>query len=159
MELATKAAWLWRARCTAQQCFVGGLGFKKRISRVDSCKCQGKELGLYFVGGSVSSTEFNSRSVLSDLNLESSAWWQFVDGFEGNKIGIGRVFHRQTEAGFGDWMAWKWSLVVLGVKENSWIFILSDSVPVSEFEEQRKRCVWINKRWNLVVLDFSWRTR
>lgn len=47
------------------------------------------------------SIEFNSRSVLSDLNLESSARWQFVDGFEGNKIGIGRVFHRQTEAGFG----------------------------------------------------------
>lgn len=63
---------------------------------VDSRECQVKELGLYFVGGGVPSIEFNSRSVLSDLNLESSARWQFVDGFEGNKIGIGRVFHRQT---------------------------------------------------------------
>lgn len=87
--------WSWQQRLPA----VGGQGaqhsnvlleawgLRRGCQGTGSHACHIKGLGLYFVGGGVPSTEVKSRSVLSDLNLESSAPWQFVDGFEGNKVG------------------------------------------------------------------------
>lgn len=83
---------------------VGSLAFNGRVSRTGSRECHAKERGLDYVDGGVSSTEFKSKSILSGLNLESSAWCQLVDGFEGNKVGDGDDFRgKQRQALVTDW--------------------------------------------------------
>lgn len=96
VELAAQASGGEGQGGTTQQSVVRSLGFKESLSRDRQSQCQVKEFGLYFVGGSVSLTELMSGSILSGLNLESSAWWQLVDGLEGNKVGDGEGNQEQA---------------------------------------------------------------
>lgn len=98
-----RASWRWRAGAQRSSA-VGGLGFEGRVSSSGSRERHVKERGLDDVDGGVSSTEFKSKSILSGLNLESSAWCQLVGGFEGNKVGDGDDFRgRQRQALVTDW--------------------------------------------------------
>lgn len=82
-------------------------------------ECQVKESNLYFVDGSVPSTECESRSILSGLKLESSAWWQLWMGWKGTSLEVENI-SEATRSRFS-WLRGleMESLVVSGIKDNS----------------------------------------
>lgn len=94
-------------------------GFRRGCPGTGSRECQVKERNLYFVGGSVSSTECESRSILSGLKLESSAWWQLWMDVRGTRLEMENISEAtRTRLWWLTGMEMD-SLVVSGVKDNT----------------------------------------